>query len=84
LVQSAESKIIQIGTEMKLKQNASISVQCTMEMGVINLREDLFPWYNKLGYETLDRLPHDEELRRIVLEDVDVYCVLMRKELGFL
>lgn len=50
-------------------------------MGVINQREDLFPWYEMQGYKTIGKLPHDEELARIVKDGVDIYCVLMRKQL---
>jgi len=35
------------------------------EMGVINHRKDLFPWYEKMGYKILGELPRDEDLNRI-------------------
>jgi len=51
-----------------------------MEMGVINQRKDLFPWYEGQGYQVIEALPHDAELQRICLEDSDVHCILMRKQ----
>lgn len=53
-------------------------------MGVINKREDLFPWYQKQGYEILYEIrPNDEEILRITREDMqnDICCVLMQKKL---
>jgi hypothetical protein len=35
-------------------------------MGVINLREDLFPWYKNQGFEIGEVMPWDAELARIV------------------
>jgi hypothetical protein len=53
-----------------------------MEMGVINVRTDLFPWYEKQGYQIICDLPWDEELTRIIAEEyAHVRCVLMRKRL---
>ena len=53
-----------------------------MEMGVINLRPELFPFYEKRGYTVVGDMPRDEELHRIVREDhAQVCCVLMRKTL---
>lgn len=52
------------------------------EMGVINLRKDLFPWYEKMGYEVIGEIrPNDAEVSRIILDDLDVCCILMRKVL---
>ncbi len=53
-----------------------------MEMGVINQREDLFPWYQTQGYSCVHRLPRDLELQRIVSDGLDVHCILMRKDLS--
>ena len=52
-----------------------------IEMGVINLRADLFPFYEKQGYNTGARLPHTDELARICLPELDVFLVQMAKRL---
>lgn len=52
-----------------------------MEIGVINLRRELFHWYEALGYLTGKPLPHSEELRRIILPSLDVFCIGMSKRL---
>ncbi len=75
LVKSAENHLLSLQehtTDIEIKR-------IVMEMGVINQRTDLFPWYEKQGYATIGPLPHDQELARIVLEGMDVYCVLMQK-----
>ena len=59
----------------------SDKVRYHMEMGVINLRTDLFPWYEKQGYKILHEIPNDEEVSRIVLPELNVYCILMRKQI---
>ena len=54
-----------------------------MEMGIINVRRDLFPWYEKQGYVRIGDMPRDNELQRIVSADhAHVCCVLMRKTLS--
>ncbi len=57
------------------------AVNSTLEMGVINLREDLFQWYGKQGYEKLQPMPQNDELQRICLPELNVCCILMRKQL---
>lgn len=53
-----------------------------MEMGVINQRRDLFPWYESQGYVVIGEIrPNDAELLRICLDGVDICCILMRKKL---
>ena len=53
-----------------------------MEMGVINARTDLFPWYQKQGYVQKGKLPVNDEVGRIVSDDwKHIHCILMRKEL---
>jgi hypothetical protein len=52
----------------------------SMEMGVINQRKDLFPWYEGQGYKLIGEIrPNDAELLRICLDDIDICCILMRK-----
>jgi hypothetical protein len=63
-----------MGKEPLIKSSA------VMEMGVINMRTDLFPWYEKQGYIRIGEMrPHDAELTRIIADGMDVCCVKMRK-----
>ncbi len=53
-----------------------------IEMGVINLRTDLFKWYSNLGFTRGSEIrPNNAELTRICKPDMDVCCVKMRKTL---
>ncbi len=81
LVKSAEAHLLAVKDSMISENPESQIVKIVMEMGVINQRTDLFPWYERQGYLSVGPLPHDAELARIVLDGVDVYCVLMRKVL---
>lgn len=87
LVTGAESKLVEIAQEQLLiKKSAGddgIKLSVVMEMGVINLRTDLFPWYEKQGYSIIGEfLPRDKEVEMIKLPDVEVHCILMRKQLS--
>jgi hypothetical protein len=54
-----------------------------MEMGVINVRQDLFPWYESQGYITGTEIhPNDAELTRVIIPGLDVFCILMNKSLN--
>ena len=67
---------------LEMATNAVKHTTIVMEMGVINLRKDLFPWYERQGYNVIEEIrPNDAELNRIVLDEMDVCCVLMRKVL---
>jgi hypothetical protein len=54
-----------------------------MEMGVVNVRKDLFPWYGNQGYSVIERINDYDAFSILVRPDMDteVFCVLMRKEL---
>jgi hypothetical protein len=52
-----------------------------MEMGVVNVRHDLFPWYQKQGYEVVEEIRDDADFNLIVAEGLSVFCILMRKVL---
>lgn len=52
-----------------------------MEMGVVNVRTDLFPWYEKQGYEIIGDVKNDSSFSELVADGLDVYCILMRKTL---
>lgn len=78
LVQAAENKVKMIAQQAQVKQ-------AFLEMGVINLREDLFPWYEGQGFVKLHEIrPNDPEVEMITLDEMkyQVCCVLMRKELS--
>lgn len=86
LVKGVENKLIEI---VKVEQETverstgtAPAVSVHVEMGVINLRTDLFPWYESQGYAIVEEIrPNDAEITRIILDDLDVCCVLMRKTL---
>jgi hypothetical protein len=78
-VKEAEDELFRIAKNAGLATGSAV----VMEMGVINMREDLFPWYEKQDYKVIgDIRPNGEEIERIKLEEMDICCVLMRKELG--
>ena len=90
LVQAAEEKLLEVAKQefdvrvqqAQVEESKPTSLIVTMEMGVINQRTDLFPWYESQGYVTIGEIhPNDEEVTRICLEGVDICCVLMRKNL---
>jgi tRNA-dihydrouridine synthase 2 len=61
---------------------ASVPRTADIEMGVINLRADLFVWYGKLGFARGEEMrPNNEELTRICLPELDVCCVKMHNAL---
>lgn len=60
----------------------NLTLDVNMEMGVINQRKDLFPWYEGQGYVVIGEIkPNDEELLRICLDECDICCILMRKHI---
>jgi GNAT superfamily N-acetyltransferase len=76
LVKAAENKILAIANSI------GDQVKADLEMGVINQRKDLFPWYENQGFKTYEEI-FDAEVDHIVLDDLrgKVFCVLMRKHL---
>jgi hypothetical protein len=79
LVAAAEEYLVRT----LLPQQARHCSSARMEMGVINVRHDLFPWYEKQGYVRVGDMPHDDELQRILGDEhQQVCCVLMRKMLS--
>ncbi len=78
MVKAAEEKIKALGQQAGSKE-------VSLEMGVINLRTDLFPWYEKQGFFKLYEIrPNDAEIERITLDELkdEVCCVFMRKMLS--
>jgi hypothetical protein len=50
---------------------------------VVNVREDLFPWYERQGYSVVSQgRKKDPEFDQIVKSGMDVYCVQMRKKIA--
>jgi ribosomal protein S18 acetylase RimI-like enzyme len=91
LIQSAEKTVIKIANgEMYQISNVSeisgndkeSTVSAEITMGVINVREDLFPWYQAQGFTIEEQMPWDAELSRIVSESYEhVSLIRMRKTL---
>ena len=52
-----------------------------MECGVINLRKDLLLWYGKMGYEVISEFRGDPEVNRIVKEGMEVWLVIIARDL---
>jgi hypothetical protein len=50
---------------------------------VVNVRCDLFPWYEKQGYQVIHREKEaDPGFDQIVKDGLDVYCVKMSKRIA--
>lgn len=91
LIQSAEKIVLKLANEEADKvlavsgndiASSSTSVCAEITMGVINLREDLFPWYQGQGFTIEEQMPWDAELSRIVSEGYEhVSLIRMRKTL---
>lgn len=86
LVSSAEEYVLELaksnteieGVDIKAVPIRNVAIQ----MGVISLRQDLFPWYESQGYATIEVLPWDAEIQRITREGYEhLHLVLMRKAL---
>eukprot|EP01031_Cornospumella_fuschlensis_P031564 gene31563-38149_t len=78
LVAAAERKIREIASTFS-KNHARL------QMGVINKRTDLFPWYEAQGFRVLGEIrPNDPEVEMITLDDMKdtICCVLMEKVLA--
>lgn len=80
LVAAAETKIRSIASSLA-SDGALVTSQ--LQMGVINLREDLFPWYKKQGFSVCGEIRGDPEIERITLEEMKdkIWLVLMSKDL---
>lgn len=78
LVQAAERRTLQIARE------AAAGCRALLQMGVINLRADLFPWYQGQGFAVIGEVrPNDPELELITLDSMrgELCMVLMQKDL---
>ena len=83
MIKNAEDYLLKKVAPKELRAYGVKECKVVMEMGVINVRDDLFPWYEKQGYMRGERLQHDGELDRIILPHMKdkVFCVRMSKEL---
>lgn len=83
LVAAAEKHILDVATQIASASPSSASnVSVVMEMGVINARQDLFPWYTRQGYSVIGPLlPNPPDLKALIADGHDIHCVLMRKVL---
>lgn len=87
LVAAAEEYVREIAkkTEVEIRRSTGRkdNIGCAMRMGVINLREDLFPWYSKQGFTIVGEMPWDAELSRIVMTGFEhVRLIEMYKKLS--
>ena len=88
LVRAAEDYVISVArcyNEESKGAVSSMSLQTTkigavITMGVINLREDLFPWYTKQGYSVVGEMQHDAEILRIVKEGYEHVCLIQMEK----
>lgn len=84
MVKGAENKILSIAKAYK-DNNPSTQLTISLQMGVINLRKDLFPWYESQGFQIMGEIrPNDPEVELITLDELKeaVCCILMKKELN--
>jgi hypothetical protein len=91
LIQSAEKAVVQVANDERDRipkvlaingNDIESRVSAEITMGVINLREDLFPWYQAQGFTIEEQMPWDAELSRIVSEGYEhVGLIRMRKTL---
>ena len=85
LTVSDDDEIVELSSdELRAKLREKNDVTVRIEMGVINKRIDLFPWYEKQGYHVACEMrPNDAELTRIILDHMsdDVCCIKMIKNL---
>jgi ribosomal protein S18 acetylase RimI-like enzyme len=79
LVDETETKIREIARS--LEPVPDVETTATLQMGVINQRYDLFPWYQKQGFQITGEIRGDPEIDLITLEEMkdDIYLVLMSK-----
>lgn len=78
LIQAAEEKVRGFA-----KKSQTRPVKAKMEMDVVNVRTDLFPWYEKQLYRQTDFLPNDCWFDELISEEYHkkVYLIRMMKDL---
>ena len=69
-------------TALSTSNDDPLGAAAVLTMGVINLREELFPWYQSQGYLIGEKMPWDAELARILKEGYEhVHLINMQKTL---
>jgi GNAT superfamily N-acetyltransferase len=97
LVQAAESKVISVAHEIMASQEANCKsclgmassgtkkeVTARMEMGVVNLRDPLFHWYENQGYVAIGPIiPNDPGFDMLLSDEYKgkTHLILLRKNL---
>ena len=83
LVKAAEDHIINLSnSNSNNDNNNNCRNNVTIDCGVINLREDLFKWYEKQGYQRSgEEIKDDDEVNRITLDGMVVTLVILCKTL---
>ena len=61
-------------------ESSGTDTGAVITMGVVNLREDLFPWYAKQGYLVVGEIEHDAEISRIVKKEYEHVCLIQMKK----
>ena len=91
LIHAAEEHVMKIAHERVNHYNSASSfprgssplgAAAVLMMGVINLREELFPWYESQGFAVGEKMPWDAELSRITKDGYEhVHLIKMQKTL---
>jgi hypothetical protein len=87
LVKAAEDMLkMKAQEEIKLQAlDNQDQVEVRMEVGVINARHDLFPWYQGQGYTLLnEKMPTDDDFDKIILPNLKgkIFCVKFVKNIS--
>jgi GNAT superfamily N-acetyltransferase len=84
LIRGAESKLLSLAREMTDNEAVDIIHPLRMEMGVVNLRTELFPWYEAQNYFKVCEIhPNPPGFDILIADDFKdkVHLVLLRKDL---
>lgn len=84
IVQAAEEYLLkQAQIEMKNQNLTPDRITVRMEMGVVSVRTDLFPWYVKQGYTVEGNYPPDRGFEMLLNDDYKskVHLVKMTKKI---
>lgn len=82
LVEAAEERIRSLARDFLSQGHPHVGAK--MEMGVVNLRRVLFPWYKSQGYIEVEEIhPNDPGFDVLISEEYKdkVFLILMRKNL---
>ena len=77
LVKAAEEYLLEWAGK---EHQADANLRVVMEMGVVDLRTDLFPWYQAQGYIIINEIsPIDPGFAILLAPDVNAKLILMQK-----